>query len=473
MILSKKIFRAYDIRGEAFTDFDEDGFFLIARTFGQYIAKKHNLKNPKIFVSGDGRISMGELYPAVIAGLEASSCEVIWGGVIPTPVTFFALHEGNFDAVIQISASHNPAQDNGLKLVDRTGSVCGNEIQKIKEMTECINCLDRGKLGHCNNNCEISDYKSKYLKKLLNITSTQSSKKIVVDAGNGVAGIIYPDVFKKFGHNVIELFCDLDTSFPNHHPDPERPENLKDLVKKVQAENADFGFSYDGDGDRVGVVLKDGTILNADKIIYILTADYLTRNPGEKIILDAMTSQTLIEKIKGLGGVPILSKTGHSFIEETMYKLKAKLGGEQSGHFMFGENFYGHDDACLASLKFLEAVENNPKLIDDVTVNWSNFLEFSEKITVNDELKFKILDKVVEKLKKILPTNSINDLDGIRINFANIKDENLVGKNKAGEWAIIRCSNTSPKISIRIEAKNKQSLTLKSEFLVNILNSFL
>ncbi|MCK5460607.1 phosphomannomutase/phosphoglucomutase [Candidatus Gracilibacteria bacterium] len=459
MILNPKIFRAYDIRGEAFVDFDEDGFFVTAQAFGQYISQKFFIKKPKIFVSGDGRLSMPQLHPAVIAGLEAANCSVTWGGTIPTPLNYFAFHEGGFDASIQISASHNPAQDNGLKLTDKKGAVCGEEIQKIQAMTQCIDCHGTNDFGECLKDCETIDFSKKYTKKLLSITSAQAPKKIVVDAGNGVSGSFYPYIFRAFGHEVVELFCDLDGNFPNHQPDPERIENLKDARKKVLETNSDFGFVFDGDGDRVGIVLHDNTILSADKILYVLATDFLSRNPNEKIIIDAMSSQILIEKLREIGGVPILSKTGHSYIEEAMKEHSALFGGEQSGHFMFGENFYGHDDAALACLRSLEAIENNPTLITEITKGWPKLFEFSEKITTADEEKFKILEKIKIALLEIFPKEKLNFIDGVRIDYDD------------GDWGIIRCSNTSPKISIRIEAKEKVLLETRKKMLISLLEA--
>ncbi len=462
MILNPKIFRAYDIRGESFIDFDEDGFFVTAQAFGRYIADKFNLKKPKIFVSGDGRISMNQLYPAVIAGLKASNCEVTWGGSIPTPVNYFAFYEGGFDAAIQITASHNPPQDNGLKFTDRNGAVAGEEIQKIQKLTECDECQKTIEIGECLEMCHVQEYFDKYLEKLTNITPPQTSKKIVVDAGNAIPGMFYPEVFEAFGHQVERIFCDLDANFPHHQPDPERPENLKYLIGKMKEVKADWGFSFDGDGDRVGIVDGGGTIFSADKILYVLGADFLTRNPGAKIVLDIMCSPVLKEKLEAFGGQVIWSKTGHSHIENKMHAEQAKFGGEQSGHFMFGENFYGHDDAMLASLRFLQAIENNPDLITEITDGWPEMLEFSEKFTSPDEQKFEVLDQITEQLMADYKDADveISTIDGIRLDFGD------------QEWAIIRCSNTSPKIAIRIEAKSEESLAEKQRLLVGVLEKF-
>lgn len=459
MILKEKIFRAYDIRGEAFVDFDEDGFFAIAAAFGKYISQIHDIPNPKIFVSGDGRLSMEELWPAIVAGLQSAGCQSIWGGVIPTPVNSFSFHKGGFDGAIQISASHNPASDNGLKLTDKNGAVCGEQIQEIRKISECDECRKTMDFGECANGCEIVSFVVDYEKKLQSIVPSQTPLHIVVDAGNGVAGLVYPEIFRKFGHKVTELFCDLDTSFPNHQPDPEEVKNLQDLVQKVQEGKADLGFAFDGDGDRVGVVLKDGTILSADKILYVLAADFLKRNPNEKIVVDAMTSSALIEGLKNLGSNVMLSQTGHSHIMNKMREVGAKLGGEQSGHEFFGEDFYGHDDAMLASLRFIQAIQNDKSLIGKVTTDWPKLLEYSEKFLTLDEKKFEILEKVSAELLTKYPKAST--LDGVRIDFGN------------SEWAIVRCSNTSPKIAVRIEARDEKSLEDKKMLVVETLRRFL
>lgn len=458
MILHDKIFRAYDIRGEAFVDFDEDGFMATAHGFAQYLKAKHNIINPKVFVSGDARQSMPELYPAVIAGLVGAGCDVVWGGSIPTPMNYFGFHHGDFDAAIQISASHNPYNDNGLKLTDRDGAVSGDEIQKVKTLAKCADCRFGEGLGECLKACAVFDLESDYLAKIRSITPLQNKLKLVVDAGNAIPGLFYPHFLRQFGHEVKEIFCDLDTTFPNHQPDPERAENLAFLKTEMDNGDYDLGLAFDGDGDRVGILLHNGTVLSADKIIYVLGCDFLSRNPGANIVLDAMSSQLLITKLTAKGAKVILSPTGHSHIEHAMKEHKALLGGEQSGHFMFGENFYGHDDAFLATLRFIQALESNPELKIEVTVGWDQLLEISERITVDDEKKFEILENVKTELLKQFPDAST--LDGIRIDFGQ------------EEWTIIRCSNTSPKIALRLEARNQNSLDEKKETLLKVLNQF-
>ena len=465
MILNPHIFRAYDIRGRAFIDFDEDGFFVVGTVFGKHIAKKFNLEKPRIFVSGDGRISMGQLWPAVVSGLEAAGCEITWGGVLPTPVNYFAFHEGDFDGAIQITASHNPPDENGLKFTDRKGSVAGEELQIIRKLAECGECHKTEDFGECAEGCDVIPYSMKYETKLKEIVPRLKKQRIIIDCGNAVPGILYPEILRNLGLEVGELFCDMNTTFPNHQPDPEEDENLSDLIKKMSDEKADFGVAFDGDGDRLGIVLSNGKILEPGQILYVLAADFLSRNPKEKIVVEVMTSATAIEKIEALGGKTIMCPTGHSYIEQTMHKEKALFGGEQSGHYMFGENFYGHDDALLAILKFLQATQENPKLLKEITEDWPEIVEYSKKFAVEDEKKFEILKKVILDIKgDIDPSREgikIISLDGLRIDFGE------------GEWGIIRCSNTSPKILIRIQAKDKKSLEEKKEIFVGNLKKHL
>jgi len=461
MILNPNIFRAYDIRGVAFQDFDEDGFFVISKSFVDFLKKKHGTNTLKIFVSGDARNSMDALFPAVISGLKAGGADVVWGGVLPTPINFFALHEGQFDATIQITASHNPAHYNGLKLTDRSGSVCGDEIQEIRKLAECADCSLSSDLGNVHKDGETIDFSVRYLAKIQSITPAQNSKKIIVDAGNAIPGIYYPEFFEKFGHQVTRLFCDLDPNFPNHQPDPEILENLSSLVTKIKAGDFDFGFAFDGDGDRLGIVTSDGPILSPDKILYVLAADFLSRNPGAKIVVDIMTSAVLIQKIQALGGEIILSPTGHSFIEENLKAHNAKLGGEQSGHFMFGENFYGHDDAFLAALRFLAALQTSPNLLTTITDEWPQTVQFYDRIETSEDTKFSAIEKFSAAMQEKYPAENLNLIDGVRIDFGS------------GEWAIIRASNTAPIIRAMIEARDKSQLDKYKEEIMPVLREVL
>ena len=456
--MNPTIFRAYDIRGVAFTDFDEDGFYRIGVGYAGYIAHKHNLDCPKIFVSGDGRLSMAELFPAFLSGLRAGGANVTWGGILATPMNYFALHQGDYDATVQISASHNPPEYNGLKFTDREGAVSGDELQEVRKRAECAAC-DRGiDFGACVNECQRVSYAEKYTLKLHEVAARPRKLfHLVLDAGNGVAGMFYPAIVRSFGYKVDELYCDLDAHFPNHQPDPERTENMQSLITQVQESGADFGIGYDGDGDRLGVVLSDGTLLSADKILAVITGNFLKRNPGAKVILDAMSSAALFEKIQFMGGEPILCMTGHSHIEHALKEHGALLGGEQSGHIMFGENFYGHDDACLATLRFLQAVEEQPELLDMVTSGWPKLYEFSEKMTVDDTEKFAIVERIQLAVQKLYPEAST--LDGVRVDYGN------------GEWSIIRASNTAPKIAIRIEASSPESLAMKKDELLKVFEA--
>ena len=467
MILNPKVFRAYDIRGVFAKDFDSAGFLVLGESFGAYLSQKKRNKSRKIkiLLTGDGRISMPEIWPAFARGLSRSGCEVVWGGRVPTPINFLVSKKEKFDAGVQITASHNPADENGLKFCDTHGSIAGAEIQKIA-------AISSEKIKKFQPEFLSADFKyaEKNLRKIYFDSIAESEKqmdgsdeqakfipkKIVVDAGNGISGSFFPQMYRNFGHEVIELFCELDGRFPNHQPDPERTENLVDLERKVLETESDLGFAFDGDGDRMGVVLgpkilgKDQTeILSADKIMLALAADFLSRNKNAKIVLDVMSSPTLAEKISEMEGQVVWSPTGHSWIETKMHESGAKLGGEQSGHFMFGENFWGHDDAGLAGLRFLRAIKNHASDLLTHWRKWPQMLEFSEKIPVPESEKFKIAASAARKLTQKFPT--ADTTDGVRIEFGS------------GEWAILRASNTSAKIAVRIEAATERSLEEKKK----------
>ena len=460
MKLVENIFRAYDIRGIFSIDFDEDGFEILGKGVSQYFLKKFPGKILKIILTSDARISSSILLNSLNKGLQNDRIEIIYGGKVPTPLNLFAFYHDNFDISLQITASHNPKEYNGLKISDKIGSVCGEELQEISKICQKLSKEELSiNQNFSQENLETDKYSSQIVTNYLQKLNTINLEKwdLILDTGNAIAGNFYPQIFKKLGAKVETIFQTIDGNFPNHQPDPEDPKNLKWLQDKIK--KGQIGVAYDGDGDRLGVVLDDGTILNADKILYILARDLLSRNPKAKIIVDAMTSQQLIQKLTQYGAEVIISKTGHSFIEIAMHKNEALLGGEQSGHFMFAENWYGNDDACLATIRFLQAIENNPKLLEEVTIGWKSLYEFNHKFTTTEDNKFIIFDKIAEQLNKLWGEGIT--LDGWRKNFEN------------NDWVIARVSNTSPKISVRLECADKQDLQKKKKQLEDIFASFL
>ncbi len=446
-MLKQHIFRAYDIRGVYATDFDEAGFACLGEAVGKYIGMG------KYLVTGDGRTHTEPLVTHLIAGLLATGADVTFGGWCPTPVTLLNLHEGDFRASLQVTASHNGAEYNGLKISTKTGSVCDAELQEIYQIAQ--SCSDKHAPVDMQNVTQ-RDATAEYANAITQLCNGLSPISVVVDAGNGIAGAAYPNVLRALGLSVHELYCDIDGTFPNHQPDPEEAENMVDCLATVKAQKALFGFVYDGDGDRVGVVTAGGDMLTADHILYVLTADFLSRNAGASVVLDIMCSAALAEEIRKLGGEVIWSPTGHSHIERTMHARNALLGGEQSGHFMFAEDFYGHDDALLATYRFLRAVMQTPELLKKVTQDWPDLSEFKAKKEVPEAQKFSIVEAVQMKLAEQFPTAVV--IDGVRIDWPD------------GSWGILRASNTTPKISIRVQAADEATLAERAKVFTDTLD---
>ncbi len=437
--LSPTIFRAYDIRGVYGRDFDAEGFAAIAYAFAQRTAERFGVESPTIFLSGDGRQSQSELVPAVVAGLVAGGAQVTWGGTLPTPINYFAQKRGNYDASVQVSASHNPPEYNGLKLTDRHGAVCGEAITQLGEVARAAEAIAVD-YADWQAQTQAHDYAPAY-SDALTVGVEHAPLHIIVDSGNSIAGSFYPSVLRKLGHTVTELYCELDTTFPHHQPDPEEPENLTDLVAAMAEHGADLGVAFDGDGDRVGIVLPGGEILSADQIMAGLTADFLTRNPNERVVVDLMMSAAYVAYAEARGAEVLLSKTGHSHIEQAMHQHGIRLGGEQSGHFMFGEEYYGYDDAMLAVIRWVSAVQADPDLLPSLTTQWPQMVQRSEKFPVPDDEKFAVMERVQADLGAQYPQANLTD--GVRIDWAD------------GEWGIIRCSNTTPKISLRVQGRTE------------------
>jgi len=443
LLLKPEIFRAYDIRGIFDEDFDKEGVKKIGNAFCQFIKKKYNKNNPKIVVGRDGRVSSPQVAKSFITGILENGGEVTFIGLATSPLLNFAICEGSFDGGVNITASHNPAEWNGIKLQSKNAhSVCGEEIQKIWQLCQNYIVSENNSKKY-----QEADFSEKYLQKILQICQIPKKPKVVVDCGNGVAGKFAPMILEKLGCQVVPVFCEIDGNFPNHDPDPEREENLNFLKKLVLENSADFGIAFDGDGDRAGFIDNKGKFWPADLILLILSRDFLSRNPGGKIVLDLKVSQILIEEIIKLGGQPILVKTGHSFVEQKMKKVGAGIGGELSGHFFFAENYFGFDDGILAAAKVLEILQKSGKNFAENFKNLPKIYNTPEiKISVPEKEKFSIIEKLVKILEENNSNEKILKIDGIRIDFQN------------GSWGIIRASNTSPFLTTRFEARNLEDL---------------
>ncbi len=458
--MNPHIFRAYDIRGIAIDDTKEpdltpESIKLIGKGVGTYFQKNYGTNfdslrpeqgtpdTPLRFVVGrDNRLTSEALQQAFIEGLLETGCHVVNIGLATSPMVYWATCALEFDGGINITASHNPKQYNGVKIVAKNAhSVCGKELQEILSMIQSGNFIDnKGQKGTLSKQ-SITD---EYIKDLCARASLGRSMKVVVDAGNGVTGLFAEKLFKTFGCEVTPLFCELDGNYPNHEANPEAAENLIDLSKKVQETSADIGIGFDGDGDRAGIIDEKGDYHPADQVLLLLAQDLLTRIPGAQIVFDVKVSQTLMRGIRDAGGVPVMSKTGHSFIETKMKEIKSPLGGEISGHFFFGENYYGFDDAFLAALRFIDMASKSGKKVSELFEQIPKTIVTPEfKAHCPDDKKFKIVEEVTKEMEKKYPCITI---DGVRVNFDTTT------------WGAVRCSNTSPNLTLRFESSTQEKL---------------
>lgn len=446
--INRTIFREYDIRGIYEKDLKGDIAYLIGRGFGSIVRRKGE---KTVCVAGDNRITTPELKEKLVYGLIDSGCDVTDTGIVPTPVLYFTVHHYKFDAGVMVTASHNPPEFNGFKMVIGNKSLYGKEIQEVADIIE-KNDFEEGKGRYVQ-----KDATDEYIKFMLNNFRIKRKLKVAVDTGNGTAGPLIVNLFEKLGLEIFPLYTESDPSFPHHLPDPLVPENLQDLIKAVKENNLDAGFGYDGDGDRLGVVDEKGNILWGDQLLIIYARDILKKLPGSKIIFDVKCSKALEEEIKKAGGIPLMWKTGHSLIENKMHIENAPLAGELSGHLYFADEYFGYDDAIYASLRLLKIMDETGRNPSELLKGVKRYYSTPEiRLTVPDEKKFEIVDKL--KNFFTLRDNKISDIDGAKVFFPD-------------GWALVRASNTQPALVIRIEAESEKALVrIKEKFLETIRN---
>lgn len=444
-MINPLIFRAYDIRGIADplddkpADLTEETVYLIGKATGTYLQEKYNAKT--ISIGGDVRLTTEKLKAAYIKGLSETGMDVTDIGLSTSPMLYWTTCAMDFDGGVNITASHNPKQYNGTKIVTKGAhSICGDELQEVLKIIE----NDNFKTAETPGQITQLDVWPKYLEDLCSRVKLGRKLKIVIDAGNGAAGPFAPELLKKLGCEVIELYCEPDGNFPNHESNPEELENMRDLIAKVIETKADLGIGFDGDGDRVGVVDEKGHLYSSDYMLYLLARDLLTRVPNAQIVFDVKVSQAVIDGMKDLGGIPVMSKTGHSFIEGKMKELKAPLGGEVSGHLFFAENYYGFDDALLGAAKIIEILSNETHPLSQMFNGLTKTFTTPEfKAHCPDDKKFEIVKELVEHFTKLYACITI---DGVRVNF------------NESSWGAVRASNTSPNLTLRFEAPTEERL---------------
>ncbi len=437
-MIDSSIFRQYDIRGVWGRDLTADAATLIGKAFGTYVTRTIGKQSATLTVGRDVRLSSRPISDNLISGLLSTGVDVVDIGECPTPVQYFSLYHLAADGGIMITGSHNPPEYNGFKMSVGRETIYGNGIQEIKKIID--DGSFRSGRGEVKSRAILDEYMGFLKKGFPDLTGI----RVVADAGNGTAGLVAPAVMKGLGVDVIELFCEPDGNFPNHHPDPVVEENLSTMISEVRRSGADLGIAYDGDADRLGVVDAEGEIIWGDRLMVIFSRDILKDNPGARIIGEVKCSQVMYEDIRKNGGTPVMWKTGHSLIKKKMREEEALLAGEMSGHIFFADRYFGYDDAIYASLRLLEIIKKNgrPFSLRRLLGGLPEVCSTPEiRMDCDDRLKF----AVAEKIKEAFSGHEVNTTDGARIIFDD-------------GWALVRASNTQPSLVLRFEAADSASL---------------
>lgn len=434
-VLPESIFRAYDIRGIYKEQLSSDSIRLIGQAVGSE-ALEQGIES--LLLAFDGRLSSPELSEALIEGISGSGCNVVVIGLVPTPLLYFATHTTEFDSGVMLTASHNPANYNGLKVVFNKTCLADNQIAAVRQRI-----LD-GRLAKGTGIVSKLDIRQTYIEYVSKNITLAKSLRVVVDCGNAVPAVIAPRLFEALGCEVIPLFCELDGSFPNHHPDPTIGSNLELLAGKVVAERADLGIAFDGDGDRLGIVTELGTRIDADRLLMLLVQSLADRYPEEAVVFDVKCSTSLPKLISELGMKPVMHRSGHSFMKQKMQETNAPLGGEFAAHIFIKDRWFGFDDGIYTAARVAEVLSQSDKSCSDTFSPFQHAISTEEiKVVVNEEEKFDLMHKIA-KLVEFDDARLIT-LDGIRAEFRD-------------GWGLVRASNTSPALLLRFEAQSEKSL---------------
>lgn len=448
--MNPSIFREYDIRGLAERDFAEDFALLLGKILGTMVRRRGGAR---VSVGRDCRLTSDAYAEALIAGLASTGLQVYDLGICPTPLLYFSLFHLDLDGGVEVTASHNTSEYNGFKLCLGKDTLYGEQIQEIRSKMESNDFAEEtgGKVERY----EIVPPYQRHL--LQDVRKLKRPLKIVVDAGNGVGGPVAPAIFRRLGCTVWEIGCIPDGNFPLHHPDPTVTENLQILIEKVRAENADVGFAYDGDADRIGVVDEKGGIIWGDELLVLFARDVLQRHPNATIVSEVKCSQRLYDDIAKRGGVPIMWKAGHSLLKAKLNEAQALLAGELTGHMFFKERYFGYDDAIYASVRLLEILSNSDRPLSALLADLPKTVSTPEiRIACPDERKFIIADLAKDYFRKHY---DIIDIDGVRVQFPD-------------GWGLIRASNTQPALVLRFEARTADQLNAYRAIVENKLKDF-
>jgi phosphomannomutase/phosphoglucomutase len=433
--LPKEIFKAYDIRGIVGKTLTPEIVEAIGHAIGsEAVARQQHT----IAIGRDGRLSGPELIAALARGIQKSGINVIDVGCVPTPMVYFAAYQLQTNCSVMLTGSHNPPDYNGLKMVLAGETLSGDTIQSLRARIEQIN------LTHGNGSYTQQDISAAYIARIVSDIKLARPMRVTVDCGNGVAGAYVANLYRQLSCEVQEMFCEVDGHFPNHHPDPSDPKNLVDLINALRGNDSDLGLAFDGDGDRLGVVTKDGKIIFPDRQLMLFAADVLSRNPGAEIIFDIKSTRNLFAWIKDHGGKPTLWKTGHSLVKAKMRETGALLAGEMSGHVFFKERWYGFDDGLYTGARLLEILSKVANPND--TLNALPDAVCTPELHIHTaEGENHTLLKQLQQTAKFDGATEIITLDGLRVEYED-------------GFGLARPSNTTPVIVLRFEANTEDGL---------------
>ncbi|MFL6580053.1 MAG: phosphomannomutase/phosphoglucomutase [Burkholderiales bacterium] len=437
-----EIFKAYDIRGVVGKMLTPEVTETIGRAVG---SQARELGQSRVCIGRDGRLSGPALSQALARGIQSAGVDVIDIGRVTTPMLYFATHHLQTGSGVMVTGSHNPPDYNGLKMVLAAETLSGEAIQGLRRR------IESGKFATGNGNYSQTQVAEAYLQRITADIKLKRKMRIAVDCGNGVPGAFAPDLFRRLGCDVEELFCEVDGTFPNHHPDPSQPENLEDLIEALAKGSAEIGLAFDGDGDRLGVVTKQGKVIFPDRQLMLFAADVLSRNPGAEILFDVKCTRNLAPWIREHGGRPTMWKTGHSLIKAKMKETGALLAGEMSGHIFFKERWYGFDDGAYAGarlLEFLSGVQDIKEVFDSLpdSINTPEL-----QIRLAEGENYALIDQL-QKNAKFSNAREVIKIDGLRVEYAD-------------GFGLARSSNTTPVVVLRFEADNGTALKrIQEEF---------
>jgi phosphomannomutase / phosphoglucomutase len=445
--LQQSIFKAYDIRGVVGKTLDAS----IARQIGQAFGTAMLAKGEKLAVIGrDGRLSGPELASALAQGLQSTGVDVVDLGVVATPMVYFATHVLDTQSGIMVTGSHNPPDYNGFKMVLAGEAIHGDTIQGLYQL------IVKNELAQGSGSYRTHDIRDAYLERIVGDVKLARPMKVAVDCGNGVAGAFAGDLYRAMGCEVMELFCEVDGTFPNHHPDPAHPENLQDLIGCLQQTDVEIGLAFDGDGDRLGVVTKDGQIIYPDRQLMLFAQDVLKRHPQAEILYDVKCTRHIAPWVRAHGGKPLMWKTGHSLVKAKMRETGAPLGGEMSGHVFFKDRWYGFDDGLYAGARMLELLSrlDDPSAVLNALPQSSSTPELH--LHLNEGENFALIEKM-QNNARFPGADEIVTIDGLRVEYPD-------------GFGLARSSNTTPVVVMRFEGESADALTrIQNEFKREIL----